>query len=76
MWEEMESRRHKLGKVFPASFGAADEREGIIEYMLQGSVDFITKNGERQAVSWAGHAILNEVEGGLKYRLYQVFLRR
>ncbi|KAI2470444.1 hypothetical protein F4781DRAFT_430459 [Annulohypoxylon bovei var. microspora] len=76
MWEGTESRRHKPGKVFPASFGGADNSEEItIEYMLRGSLDLVTKNGEQQAVSWAGHAVLNEVQGMLKYRLYQVYLR-
>ncbi|KAI1213221.1 uncharacterized protein F4807DRAFT_410181 [Annulohypoxylon truncatum] len=76
MWERTKSRRHKPGKVFPATFGGADEGEGMtIEYMLQGSVDFVLKNGEQKAVSWAGHAVLNDAQGRLKYQFYQVYLR-
>ncbi|KAI1439543.1 hypothetical protein F5Y02DRAFT_423899 [Annulohypoxylon stygium] len=77
MWERVKSRRHRPGKVFPASFDGTNEGvEGTtIEYMIQGSADFVMKHGEKQEVSWAGHAILNEVQGILKYRYYQVYLR-
>lgn len=75
MWEQVESRRHKPEKVFPASFGGSGGDDGTaVEYMLHGSLDLLTKNGEQQAVSWAGHAVLGEVEGKLKYKLYQVYL--
>ncbi|KAI0098980.1 hypothetical protein F4776DRAFT_650212 [Hypoxylon sp. NC0597] len=77
MWEQVETRRHKPEKVFPASFGATDGSEAIAaEYMLHGSLDMVTKNGERQAVSWAGRAVLEEDDGKLKYKLYQVYLHR
>ncbi|XDG01554.1 hypothetical protein ABKA04_001169 [Annulohypoxylon sp. FPYF3050] len=46
-----------------------------LRQMIQGSADFVMKHGEKQEVSWAGHAILNEVQGILKYRFYQVYLR-
>ncbi|KAI1089644.1 hypothetical protein F5B19DRAFT_466224 [Rostrohypoxylon terebratum] len=76
MWERVKSRRHRPGKVFPASFSGTDEcDETAIEYMIQGSADFVTNDDEQQAVSWAGHAILNEVQGILKYRFYHVYLQ-
>ncbi|KAI0841513.1 hypothetical protein F5Y06DRAFT_259684 [Hypoxylon sp. FL0890] len=77
MWEQVENRKHKPEKVFPASFGgSAGSEEIAAEYMLHGSLDLVTKNGEQQIVSWAGHAILKEAEGKLKYQLYQVYLHR
>ncbi|KAI1458346.1 hypothetical protein F4805DRAFT_425391 [Annulohypoxylon moriforme] len=75
MWEDTELRLHRPEKVFPASFDEVNECEGDIEYMLQGLVYLISKNGKQRAVSWAGRAVLNEVQGTLKYRFYQVFLR-
>ncbi|KAI1106317.1 hypothetical protein F4804DRAFT_301539 [Jackrogersella minutella] len=79
MWEQTEARRHKPEKVFPASFGGNDGAGGegtVIEYTLLGSLDLTTKIGEQRAVSWAGHAILREVQGKLKYQFYQVYLHR
>ncbi|OTA90682.1 hypothetical protein M434DRAFT_77558 [Hypoxylon sp. CO27-5] len=77
MWEQVEKRRHKPEKVFPAFFGGIDGSEGIaVEYMIHGSLDMVTKNGEQQAVSWAGRAVLKEDAGKLKYQLYQVYLHR
>lgn len=76
MWEQVETRRHRLEKVFPASFGTGDSEEDVIEYMLHGSLGLVMKNGEQQTVSWAGRAVLKEVDGQLKYKVYQVYLHR
>ncbi|KAI0002833.1 hypothetical protein F4779DRAFT_622065 [Xylariaceae sp. FL0662B] len=69
MWDKIGARKHKPEKIFPASF-----KPGEIEYMLYGSLDLTTKDGEKRAVSWAGHAVLKEVEGRLKYAFYQIYL--
>lgn len=79
MWEQVESRRHKPEKVFPGSFGGVGGGggEGVAaEYMLHGSLDLVMKSGEQQAVSWAGRAVLRDVDGKLKYQLYQVYLHK
>ncbi|KAI1413690.1 hypothetical protein F5Y13DRAFT_160865 [Hypoxylon sp. FL1857] len=78
MWEQVERRKHRPEKVFPASFeGTARDSEAIAaEYMLHGSLDVVTKSGEQQTVSWAGRAVLKEDEGQLKYALYQVYLHK
>ncbi|KAI2630810.1 hypothetical protein GGR54DRAFT_635417 [Hypoxylon sp. NC1633] len=76
MWEQVKTRRHKPEKVFPASFGGAGADGDAVEYMLHGSVDIVTKTGEQQALTWAGRAILKEVDGRLKYELYQVYIHK
>ncbi|KAI1384559.1 uncharacterized protein F4822DRAFT_433102 [Hypoxylon trugodes] len=75
MWEHVEQRRHTPEKVFPASFGGTGDG-AYVEYMLHGSLDLITKNGEKQAISWAGRAVLKDVEGNLKYQYYEVYLHK
>ncbi|KAI5926563.1 hypothetical protein F4810DRAFT_707652 [Camillea tinctor] len=78
MWEKVKSRRHKLDKMFPASFGS--ERKGEEhEYMICGSADFAMKSGEDDVASatWAGRAVLTDVDDGrLKYAFYQVYIHR
>ncbi|KAI1374531.1 hypothetical protein F4677DRAFT_160124 [Hypoxylon crocopeplum] len=76
MWEQVKTRKHKPEKVFPASFGEPGDGRIAAEYMLHGSLDLVTKNGEQQAVSWAGRAVLTNVEGILKYKLYQVYIHK
>ncbi|KAI3336704.1 hypothetical protein HD806DRAFT_528298 [Xylariaceae sp. AK1471] len=79
MWEMVESRRHKLDKVFPAAFELPEhehehESQWRFEYMLNGAVDLEMKSGEYAVAQWAGRAVLREVGGRLKYTLYQVYL--
>ncbi|KAI1781532.1 hypothetical protein F4818DRAFT_436722 [Hypoxylon cercidicola] len=76
MWEQVESRRHRPEKVFPGSFGGAGGDGVAAEYMLHGSLDMVLKNGEAQTISWAGRALLRNVDGRLKYKLYQVYLHK
>ncbi|KAI1759510.1 hypothetical protein GGR53DRAFT_471260 [Hypoxylon sp. FL1150] len=80
MWELVESRRHKPEKVFPATFegtGADGDGDGVAaEYMLHGSLDLVMKTGESSAISWAGRAVLRDVDGKLKYQLYQVYMHK
>ncbi|KAI1194852.1 hypothetical protein F5X97DRAFT_309953 [Nemania serpens] len=81
MWDQVKSRRHRLGKVFPAAFDSPEheyepEGEGPrrFEYMLHGSVEMELKSGEQLVKEWAGRAVLTDGEGGLKYALYQIYL--
>lgn len=74
MWEKVAARKHKPEKVFLSSFGS-DSATGK-EYMLFGSLEYGMKTGEKQHVSWAGHAIVEEVEGQLKFRYYRVYIQR
>jgi hypothetical protein len=74
MWEKVAARKHKPEKVFLSSFGP-DSAAGK-EYMLFGSLVYEMKTGETQNVSWTGHAIVEEVDGQLKYRYYRVYIQR
>jgi len=65
----IKSRKHKLEKIFP--FGSGQDAK---EVMLYGSVDYGLKNGKELTVQWAGRAVLAEYEGGLRFKLYQVYL--
>ena len=62
----IQKRKHKVEKIFP--FG------GEKEVMLYGSVDYGLKNGKELTVQWAGRAVLVEHEGGLRFKVYQVYL--
>ncbi|KAI1116009.1 hypothetical protein F5Y14DRAFT_408921 [Nemania sp. NC0429] len=81
MWDQVESRKHRLDKVFPAEFEphGHDEPGGQgrrrFEYMLHGSVELELKSGEQLVREWAGRAVLTDGEGGLlKYALYQIYI--
>lgn len=78
MWETVKSRKHTLDKVFPATFEPnAGEAASLLieyEYMLHGRAELELQNGgEKSTAHWAGRAILRDVEGELKYVLYQVY---
>ncbi|KAI0476791.1 hypothetical protein F4859DRAFT_480219, partial [Xylaria cf. heliscus] len=76
MWENVKSRKHKLDKVFPATFERKKELDldWKVEYMLRGTVDYELKNGERIHAQWAGHASVVD-EDGLKLGFYDVYIR-
>ncbi|KAI1742208.1 hypothetical protein F4680DRAFT_413226 [Xylaria scruposa] len=75
MWESIKSRKHKVEKVFPAAFeGREIDPEWKYEYMLQGTVDYEMKNGEKIHRQWAGHACIVD-EDGLKIGFYDVYIR-
>lgn len=61
-------RKHHLHRIYP--FGAKDAND----VMLHGSVDYVLHNGKDVKVDWAGHAQLEDVEGKLRMRFYQVYL--
>jgi len=71
MWRTVAKRRHRVDKVFPAAFG----RDGVVEYMLIGSVARESKTGEAQIVDWAGHARLKgDGRGRWKLEFYRVYM--
>ncbi|KAL6250956.1 hypothetical protein RBB50_001164 [Rhinocladiella similis] len=63
----IKSRKHKLIKIFP--FGA-----GSNELMLYGTVDYGLKNGKDVTCEWAARAVMAEHQGGLRFKLYQVYV--
>lgn len=81
MWEQVVARRHRPQKVFESAFSGgsstpATGQEGRPEYMLFGEVDYELRTGEKQTAGWAGHAILTEVDGRLKFSYYRVWIQR
>ncbi|KAI0128849.1 hypothetical protein BJ170DRAFT_693661 [Xylariales sp. AK1849] len=70
MWEKVGARKHKPLKVFESTFGSGTQ------YMLHGDVDYELKTGERQSISWAAHAVIEDVEGQLRFSYYRVYLQR
>ncbi|KAI2642635.1 hypothetical protein GGS21DRAFT_183553 [Xylaria nigripes] len=75
MWENVQSRRHRLEKVYPGAFEQPGlDSEWQFEYMLYGSVELDMKSGEKVTGQWAGRAVLKDVEGRQQYAFYQVYL--
>lgn len=73
MWESVKSRKHTVTKVFPGMF------DGVVDFMLFGSVAYVLESGERSGVNWAarGELILEEdSDGESRYRFayYRVYL--
>jgi len=66
----IKTRKHTLHKIFP--FGATSE--GSKELMLYGNVDYGLKNGKAVTCEWAARAVMAEYEGGLRFKLYQVYV--
>ncbi|ETI21772.1 hypothetical protein G647_05841 [Cladophialophora carrionii CBS 160.54] len=66
----VQRRKHTLEKIFP--FGTGQDAR---EVMLYGSVEYGLKNGKELTVQWAARAVLGEDDdGGLRFKLYQVYL--
>jgi hypothetical protein len=63
----VKTRKHTLHKIFP--FGA-----GSNELMLYGDVGYGLKNGKEVTCEWAARAVMAEYEGGLRFKLYQVYV--
>lgn len=79
MWKEVEARKHRVAKVFPASFlgELAVMREA--EFMLFGAVAYRMRDGKGDAVAgWAGHAQLNRDGVAAPWRIgfYRVYIQR
>ncbi|OTB08343.1 hypothetical protein M426DRAFT_316967 [Hypoxylon sp. CI-4A] len=81
MWEVVATRNHAVTKAFPGAFGGGiagdnNDQADRIEYMLVGTLNLLLKTHERQDISWAGHAVLREVDGKLKYEYYRVYMHK
>ncbi|KAL2022341.1 hypothetical protein VTK56DRAFT_5739 [Thermocarpiscus australiensis] len=77
MWRDVEGRKHRLVKVFPASFsGVASLNEA--EFMLFGAVAYRMKDGGDAAAGWAGHAQLRRdgVAKPWRFVYYRVYLQK
>lgn len=66
MWEKVASRSHKPGKIY--SFGADAD-----DVMLDGTVDFVLKDGKKAGFEWGGRAHFTKEDEGLKMDFYQVY---
>ncbi|KAK4157971.1 hypothetical protein C8A00DRAFT_11233 [Chaetomidium leptoderma] len=82
MWKEVEARKHRLVKVFPASF-APDRSAATLmhetEFMLFGAVAYRMRDGKGDAVAgWAGHAELKRDGLNRPWRLgfYRVYIQK
>jgi hypothetical protein len=82
MWKEVEARKHRVVKVFPASFPG--ERPAIAvmheaEFMLFGAVAYRMRDGKGDAVAgWAGHAQLKRDGVAAPWRMgfYRVYIQK
>jgi hypothetical protein len=82
MWKEVEARKHRVVKVFPASFPS--ERSAIAvmheaEFMLFGAAAYRMRDGKGDAVvGWAGHAQLKRdgLTAPWKMGFYRVYIQR
>jgi hypothetical protein len=70
MWEHVRARKHVPEKVFVGALSAD------IEFMIHGSLRLEMKDGSESKVTWAGRAVLKEVQGRLRFKCYQVYLHR
>ncbi|KAK1826254.1 hypothetical protein QBC39DRAFT_27439 [Podospora conica] len=70
MWEKVESRRHRLGRVMVGGF-----EEGEVEVMITGSVKYRMRgDGGEVEVEWAGHGRVVRDGGGWRFGAYRVWL--
>ena len=86
MWTDVEARKHRVVKVFPASF--SNDPSAVVsmdeaEYMLFGAVAYRMRDGKEDAkedavAGWAGHAQLlrDGVTAPWRLRFYRVYIQR
>ena len=80
MWKEIEARKHRVVKVFPARFSSTttvwmDEAE----FMLFGAVAYSLKDDKGDAAAgWAAHAQLkrNDLTDPWRLKYYRVYIQR
>lgn len=78
MLEEVESRKHRVVKVFPANFDAIVQMHAA-EFMLFGSVAYRKTGPDSEVtVDWAAHAKLKRdgVNSPWRFEYYRVYLQR
>ncbi|KAL2201385.1 hypothetical protein P885DRAFT_65639 [Corynascus similis CBS 632.67] len=79
MWKDVEERKHRVVKVFPANFTAEVASLNEVEYMLFGAVAYRLREGKGEAVAgWAGHAQLKRDSLTAPWRIvfYRVYIQR
>lgn len=67
MWEKVVSRSHKPEKIF--SLG-----EGSDEVMIYGTVQYTTKDGQKNEKEWAARADLVKLDGEVRMKYYQIYM--
>ena len=77
MWDKVESRRHRLGKIFFSTFDETTDGE-VAEFMLYGTVTYRLKAGSEATADWAGHARLARkgATDPWKFVSYRVYIQR
>lgn len=82
MWREVDERKHRLVKVFPAHF-SMDPLTIVMmneaEFMLFGAVAYSLKHGKGDEVAgWAGHAQLKRDGLAAPWKLgyYRVYIQK
>lgn len=83
MWKEVEERKHRLVKVFPANFSASEHTRvaplNEAEFMLFGAVAYRLKDEGGDAVAdWAAHAKLrrDRVTAPWRFAFYRVYIQK
>ena len=80
MWKEVEARKHRLVKVFPATFSEDHVVPGLNEeeFMLFGVVAYRLRDGTDAVANWAGHAQIRRdaLSAPWKFTFYRVYLQQ
>jgi hypothetical protein len=82
MWRDVEARKHRLVKVFPASFSSTSTTSVPLneaEFMLFGAEAYQSrKDGQKSVVDWAGHALVSreKVTSQWRFHFYRVYLQK
>jgi hypothetical protein len=82
MWKDVEQRKHRLCKVFPANFSASHRAvapPNEAEFMLFGVVAYRLRDGGENAVtSWAGHAKVQRdgLTAPWRFSFYRVYIQK
>ena len=77
MWKEIEARKHRVVKVFPARFSTAVWMHEA-EFMLFGAVAYSLKDDKGDAAAgWAAHAQLkrDDLTDPWKLGYYRVYIQ-
>ncbi|KAK4106883.1 hypothetical protein N658DRAFT_415821 [Parathielavia hyrcaniae] len=81
MWKDVEARKHRLAKVFPASF-SPDQKAVVVmhekEFMLFGAAAYRMRDGSEAVAGFAAHAQLRResLNAPWKFVFYRVYLQK
>lgn len=82
MWKEVEARKHRVAKVFPACFSDEGPAVAVLreaEFMMFGAVAYRMRDGKGDVeAEWAGHAQLKRDGPAAPWRMgfYRVYIQR